>query len=152
MFHTFTSFAEFDGCDDDQHLWCFDCETSRKQNRTYAVSDLPREEAERLAKEYAEETYGDDLEEVYFFDPCKPDDDLLGNFPWWYASEENRKKFMLACIIENSIKDNDSERSVRRDTALDILRSDGSLVTNMQLIEDEVMWHVIRDVLRKESE
>jgi hypothetical protein len=147
MFKTFTSFADFDGCTDGEHLWCFDCWTATRQNRTWAVSDLPEDETRRLAEEYARDTY-DDLKKVSFFDPSGPDIDYMGNFGEWYADEDNRRLFMEACEIENHITDDmrDPQRSALRKSATNRLVR-GGLKAHMGEIEEGPMWDIIRDVL-----
>lgn len=144
MFRVFTSFADFDGCAEGQGLWCFDCHTADRQNRTWCVSDMPADEAEDMARRYADETYGDELEYVNFFDPCYPD--FLGNFDTWYADDNNRETFLRACETEASIADDGHDRQAKRDRAMSMLREAG-LEAHMGEIEDVPMWDVVRDVL-----
>lgn len=152
MFKTFASFADFDGCRDGQHLWCFDCHahdaSGWRQNRTWAVSDLPEDEVRRLAEKHAHDAYGHALAEVSFFDPSGPDIDYMGNFGEWYADDDHKALFMEACRIEASITDDmrDHQRDHLRTQAIDMLLQ-GGLKANMCDIEGEPMLHVIRDVL-----
>ena len=145
MFKVFTSFADFEGCDDGQRLWCFDCFTDQRQNRTWCVSDLDEDETKCMAMEYANEKYGDDLRHLNFFDPCYPD--FLGNFAQWYRDEKNRRTLRLACEIEGGITDDDPKRQAKRDMAMSLLRNSG-LDAHLGEIEDVVMWDVIRDEIR----
>lgn len=152
MFKVFKSFADFKGCTERQHLWCFDCWTKDNQNRRWVVSDLSARTVEKRANEYAVDHFAD-LVEVTFFDPCytNPDIDYMGNFPWWYR--DNKDKFMLACKIESVIPSGTSKwesatRDALRDVACDILRNEPDLHANIGEIEDMVMYDIIRDVLR----
>lgn len=150
MFNIIDSWANFRGCAQREKLWCFDMCTENpvRDNRTWAVSNLPRKRVEQKVMEYAAEHIG----ECYMIDVIDPNyPDFMGNFGKWYRDPANRAKFREACLIEAAIADDTPYEMTcaLRSGAFAILREamkETKLRANLRELEEVVMSDIVDDI------